>query len=138
MAKEVVENIKLLDGLGERRIASCWIRGGGGDGRQDMRWEEVERQREIGRREDGETLDEDIRDALLFSQVRVELVSVESRRSQHAISARLREVQRTEDRVISDRANKVTSRVGGIHSPVPIQVIGNVKKNDHHFDSFAT
>jgi hypothetical protein len=31
----------------------------------------------------------------------------------------------------SDRANKDTSRAEGIHSPVPIQVIGNVKF-DHH------
>lgn len=40
-----------------------------------MWWEEVESEGEVGGWEDGEALDEDIGDGLVFGKVRVELVS---------------------------------------------------------------
>jgi hypothetical protein len=86
LAEKVVENVQLLDGLGERGIAGCWECGGGGDGFQDVRWEEVEGEREVGGRENGQALDEDVGDGLIFGEVRVELVPVEAHREVSMLS----------------------------------------------------
>jgi len=40
-----------------------------------MWWEEVECEREVGRREDGQGLDEYVRDGFVFGEMGVELVS---------------------------------------------------------------
>jgi hypothetical protein len=51
-----------------------------------MRWKEVERQREVGRREDSQAFDQNIGDSLIFGKVRVELVSAEERREVSTLS----------------------------------------------------
>ena len=48
LAEEVVEDVELLHGFGEGGVASSWEGGRGRDGREDVWWEEVECEGEVG------------------------------------------------------------------------------------------
>jgi hypothetical protein len=75
LAEEVVKDVEFLDGFGEGRVACCWESGGCGDGGQDMGWEEVEGEREVGGWEDCERFDEDVGYYFVFGEMGVELIS---------------------------------------------------------------
>lgn len=66
----------------------------------------MESQREVGGREDGQALDEDVGDGLIFGEVRVELVSAKhAERLVFSLSSRL--CNYIVGKCHSDRANKM-------------------------------
>jgi hypothetical protein len=75
--------------------------------------QEREAEGEVGAREDGERLDEDVGDRLVAGEVRVELVAVASVNTGRARCW----CQEDERRQRSDRANNSTSAGGGIQAP---------------------
>lgn len=76
-AQQVVEDVELLHGLAQRRVAGRRVGGRGARERgQDVRGQQGQAEGEVGRGEDGERLDQDVGDSLVAREVRVELVAV--------------------------------------------------------------